>query len=156
MLNYFLKNHLVDYVHQEPKNWQEAIQLSCQTLLNQGYIKEDYVSDIIECVEKYGPYIVIVPGVAMPHASEESNGVIGTAISFTKFDNPIVFYDKENDEEKEASLFFTLAAKDPNSHLEHISDLMELLTKEGMIEALQESNNIEDYKSIIEQFHLTD
>lgn len=156
MLNYFLENHLVDYAHQQPKDWKDAIRLSCQTLLTQGYITDEYVNDIINCVEKYGPYIVIVPGVAMPHASEESNGVKGTAISFTKFNDPITFYDCENNEEKEANLFFTLAAKDPAEHLEHISELMDLLTKDGMIEALQESQNIDDYKEIIQRFHVTD
>lgn len=156
MLNYFLNHNLVDYCHDQPVDWKDAIQKSAQSLLREGYITEDYVQDIIQCVEKYGPYIVIVPGVAMPHASEESSGVVGTAISFTKFDQPISFFDKETGETKEASLFFTLAAKDPNAHLEHISELMDLLTQDGIIEALQLSQNTEDYKKIIQQFNITD
>lgn len=123
---------------------------------NEGYITDDYIQDIIRCVDRYGPYIVIVPGVAMPHASEESQGVHGTAISFTKFDEPVSFFDQETGETKEANLFFTLAAKDQTSHLQHISQLMDLLTKEGMIGALQASRNLDDYRQIIQDFQIED
>ena len=39
-------------------------------------IDQSYVDEIIQCVETFGPYIIIAPEVAMPHSSEESAGVL--------------------------------------------------------------------------------
>lgn len=111
-----------------------------------------YVQEIIDCVKEHGPYIVIVPDVAMPHSSEDSQGVFGTAISFTKMKNEIVFEDPIED--KKATLFFTLAAKNPDEHMENIQQLSELLMTEGLIEDLMKTQSIEDYKEVMATYQL--
>lgn len=152
MLSYFLENDLVRFSEKKPANWQEAIQISCENLLEKNIISQLYVDEIIECVNKFGPYIVIVPGVAMPHSSEESQGVLGTAISFTKLKEKVVF--EEGNEEKDARLFFTLAAQNSEQHVENISKLSEMLMTDGVIEALMEADSIEDYKEVMTTFNL--
>ncbi|WP_124059496.1 PTS sugar transporter subunit IIA [Vaginisenegalia massiliensis] len=142
MLQYFKQAGLVQYVDQQPKTWQEAIQMSCRLLLEQGYITQDYVDEIISCVQEYGPYICIAPHVAMPHASENSQGVLGTGIAFTKFPEAVKFLDESTNEIKEAQLFFTLAAKDSQAHLQNISNLMELLMEEDKVEALMTTSSM--------------
>ena len=111
MLKYFFDHQLIHYPDKEITDWREAIAESCLVLIDKEIIDETYVEEIIHCVEKYGPYIVIAPQVAMPHSSEKSDGVFGTAISFTKLKQPIRFESEGENEEKTASLFFTLAAK---------------------------------------------
>lgn len=80
MLTYFWEQELIHYPDKEPVSWQEAIQESCLILLQKHIIDQSYVDEIIQCVETFGPYIIIAPEVAMPHSSEESAGVFGTAI----------------------------------------------------------------------------
>ena len=46
---------------QEAADWKEAVRMSCQCLEEDGTIEPNYKEDIIACVEKYGPYIVIMP-----------------------------------------------------------------------------------------------
>lgn len=150
MLKYFHENNLVRYSDKDITDWRDAIAESCAVLLEKQLINQTYVDEIIACVEEHGPYIVIVPEVAMPHSSEESQGVFGTAISFTKMKNDIIFDDPE--EEKKASLFFTLAAKNPEEHMENIQKLSELLMTEGLIEKLVETETIEDYEKIMSEF----
>lgn len=152
MLSYFLENDLVRFSDKKPKDWQEAIQISCENLLEKEIISQLYVDEIIECVKKFGPYIVIVPGVAMPHSSEESQGVSGTAISFTKLKEDVVF--EEGNAEKNARLFFTLAAQNSEQHVENISKLSEMLMTDGVIEALMEADSIEAYKKVMKEFNL--
>ena len=82
--------------------------MSCQCLEEDGTIEPNYKEDIIACVEKYGPYIVIMPNVAMPHSQEGAKGVNKTAVAFMKLEKPVSF--DENDPEKDAQLFFTLAS----------------------------------------------
>lgn len=114
---------------------------------------QSYVDEIISCVQKYGPYIVILPGVAMPHASATSEGVFETAISLTKLSEP-VFFEEKDGEKKSAALFFTLAAKNSEAHLENIQNLSELLMIEGLVERLLETKSIVDYQKIMEEFKL--
>ena len=52
----------------EAADWREAIRMSCESLEADGTVEGNYKEDIIACVEKYGPYIVIMPDVAIPHS----------------------------------------------------------------------------------------
>ncbi|MGM0239961.1 PTS sugar transporter subunit IIA [Enterococcus sp. AZ103] len=153
MLKYFFENELVSYSEKTITDWREAISESCQQLLNKGIINQTYIDEIITCIEKHGPYIVIVPQVAMPHSSDKSEGIFGTAIAFTKFKSPIVF-ESDDEEEKSASLFFTLAAKNSEEHMENIQNLSELLMTEGLIDQLVASESIEDYQRIMKEFNI--
>lgn len=150
MLTYFLENDLVRYSDKEITDWREAIQESCASLLEKEIINQTYVDEIIDCVNEHGPYIVIVPEVAMPHSSEKSEGVFGTAISFTKLKKAVAF--ESEDEDKSAILFFTLAAKNPEEHMNNIQNLSELLMTEGLIEDLVATKTIEDYKKVMEKY----
>lgn len=69
---------------------------------------------IITCVEKYGPYIIIMPGVAMPHAQEFGTGVKKISISFMKVNQP-VYFDLEEEEKKSKFILYTRQAKTPKS-----------------------------------------
>ncbi|MDR0921853.1 MAG: PTS sugar transporter subunit IIA [Lactobacillales bacterium] len=150
MLRYFYENELVTISQEKPENWEEAVRLSSKNLLEKKIINQTYVEEVVEAVKKYGPYIVIVPGVAMPHSTDKSEGVFGTAISFTKFEEPIYF--AEGDEEKQARLFFTLAAKNPEEHMENIAALSDLLMTEGVIEALEKVHSLKEYQQVVEMF----
>ena len=130
MLTYFWEQELIHYPDKEPISWQEAIQESCLILLQKHIIDQSYVDEIIQCVETFGPYIIIAPEVAMPHSSEESAGVFGTAISFT------------------------LAAQNPAEHLENIQQLMDLLMTDGVIADLLETNTPMDFKEVMEKYQL--
>lgn len=151
MLTYFYDNDLVTYSEKTITDWREAIRESCQQLIKKEMINDTYVQEIIDCVEEHGPYIVIVPDVAMPHSSEDSNGVFGTGISFTKMKDSVAF---DGDEKKEASLFFTLAAKNPEEHMENIQNLSELLMTEGLIEDLKATETMADFKELMKQYQL--
>lgn len=83
-------------------------------------IDQSYVDEIIQCVETFGPYIIIAPEVAMPHSSEESAGVFGTAISFTKFKQAVTFAGDQ--EAKTATLFLHWQPKIPPNILKIFSN----------------------------------
>ena len=105
---------------------------------------------MIDCVKKYGPYIVIVPNIAMPHSTEGAKGCNGTAISFMKVEQEVDF-DPE-DPDKKARLFFSLAAVDHEQHMNNIQQLMDTLMNEEIVEALLSATSIEDLKKIAETY----
>lgn len=51
-------------------DWRDAIRKSCIPLKKTGCATADYEERIIQCVEEFGPYIVIVPGLAIPHSTK--------------------------------------------------------------------------------------
>lgn len=123
-------------------DWKEAIRMSCESLEADGTIEGNYKEDIIRCVEKYGPYIVIIPNVAMPHSQEGATGVNKTAIGFMHLEEPVSF--EEGNPELDAQIFFTLASCNSEQHLKNMSRLTEMLTNEALIEALADVTCPED------------
>ncbi|MBN2299997.1 MAG: PTS sugar transporter subunit IIA [Acholeplasmataceae bacterium] len=129
--------------------WQEAIRMSCKPLEDDGTVEPSYAELIIECIDKYGPYIVLFPNYAMPHSTENAVGVNGTAISFMKLKEPISF--DPNDSSKDAKVFFTLAAVDKDQHVENMQQLFEMLTDEQLLEDLLWVSTVEDLKNLAEK-----
>lgn len=150
MLEYFNEKGLVYYPSETPDTWEEAIRLSCQKLEENDYISESYIDEIIQSINTHGPYIVIMPNVAMPHAGGNDFSVFKSGISFTKFKTPIVFHDEKANEDKPALLFFTLAAKNADEHLQNIMNLTDLFSDEALIESLMASETMEDFTRLME------
>lgn len=138
--------------HKRCASWEEAIAFSCEPLLRDGSIDERYVQAIIACVHKYGPYIVIAPDIAMPHASECADGVFATAISFMKVEESVCF--DESDHDKDARLFFTVAAENHEQHLQNIMELAEELSNEELVQELLRVECAEDFRRVILAYDL--
>lgn len=125
-----------------PMDWQQAVRHSCTPLVEDGSVEPDYANEIIACIEEYGPYIVLIPGFAMPHTQQGSSKVHKTTMCFMKTAQPVVF-DPE-DPEKTARVFFTLAASDSDEHLKNMSRLFQLLSDEDLCLRLLELNSIDE------------
>ena len=85
----------------------------------------------------------------MPHSSAESEGVLGTGIGFTIMPERVSF--EEGNPEKDAKLFFTLAAKDADSHMQNIANLSELLMMDEMVPDLLEVKTLADFEKVMEK-----
>ncbi len=131
-------------------SWEEAIRMSCKPLENDGTVEPSYAELIIECVKKFGPYIVLFPNYAMPHSTENAEGVHDTAISFMKLEQPISF--EPGNPEKDASVFFTLASVNKDQHVENMEGLFDMLTNEDLLEALLTVKTVEDLKYLAEKY----
>lgn len=147
MLRYFSDNHLIKFSEEQPADWEDAIRMSGEIMKEKGLITDQYVKDVIRDVHEYGPYIVIVPGVAMPHSSAESEGVLGTGIGLTIMPQKVSF--EEGNPEKSAKLFFMLAAKDQDAHIANIAKLSDLLMQENMVEELLDIKTMSDYTAVM-------
>ncbi len=152
MLRYFLENGLINITDKHPQNWEEAIRISGEIMKKNNLVTDEYIDQVIADVKKYGPYIVIVPGVAMPHSSAENSGVLGTGIGFTIMPNTVSF--EEGNPEKDARLFFMLAAKDHDTHVKNIFKLADMLMEDGMVEDLKKVKNMDDYHEVMAKHNM--
>lgn len=134
----------------EAKDWKEAIRMSCQSLEADKTVEKGYAQQIVTCIETYGPYIVLMPGVAMPHAQEGAAGVNRTAIGFMKLKKPVSF--EPGNPDKDAVLFFTLAACSSGQHMQNMVKLSEMLMNEKLVEELKKAEGPEDLLRLHEKY----
>ena len=132
------------------ESWQDSIYGSAAPLLEDGTLENAYLDAIIQNVNEYGPYFIILPDVAMPHSTLGGVGVNKNAIGFCKCKEPVVF--DPNDESKNARLFFTLAAVDNEEHLQNMVKLSEMLLKDGIVEDLLAAETKEDLLDIDKKY----
>ena len=136
--------------HKNFNNWEEAVIASCQPLIEDNTIEQTYVTAVIDCVKKYGPYIVLAPNIAVPHSTIGSVGVNGTAICFMKVEEPVHF--ELGNPEKDARLFFVLAAENAEKHMENMVQLAEMLGNSSLCEELLHATSIEDLLYLDEKY----
>ena len=125
-------------------SWQEGVKLSTESLVKTGYVSENYYQQIVDCIEKYGPYVVFDHLIAMPHSQEGAEGAFKTGVGFLRVKEDVDFGKDEDGEDKIARLFFTLAAKDPSEHIDNIQQLMNVFCNDELIDALLVADTPED------------
>lgn len=130
--------------------WEDSIRQSCKPLEADGTVTEGYAQEIIECVKRFGPYIAIMPGFALPHSAENSACARGTAISFMKVEKPVSFC--EGDPDKDAAVFFTLASVDSDQHLKNMSRLFTMLMDEDLCAGLLKARSEDDLLELADRY----
>ena len=118
MLNQWLTGQTVKIVD-SVKDWKEAIELCATPLLENQSITPNYIDAIFQLHESIGPYYVLAPGIAMPHARPEQ-GVNNLGLSMLLVKNGVNFNSEENDP---VYLITLLAASDSTSHIEMLTQL---------------------------------
>lgn len=129
----------------EAKDWEEAVRRGGELLVKNGFAEPQYVDAMINIVKETGPYIVVAPGIAMPHARPEA-GARKIGMSLITLKNPVNFGNKENDPVK---VVVSLCAIDHSSHLKALSELMELLEDNKFVEAVLNANDVESVLKLL-------
>jgi PTS system mannitol-specific IIA component len=131
-----IKNSAVD--------WQQAIDYSMEALLQKGFITVNYINAIKKTTQDTGPYYILAPFVAMPHARPEC-GAIKTGLSLTLLKNTVSF----GENQEPVRLLIGLSAADSDEHIGAIQALSELFCEESKIEALLNANTERQLMDII-------
>ena len=126
-LRKLLKKENVKFI-EGAEDWKEAILQSGNLLVSNKKVTSEYVKEMIELVEKHGPYIVIEEGIAMPHAGISEN-VLETGISLLVVKERVALPEGRN-----ANIFLSFAAKNKNDNIDIMNDLFELITKHKFID----------------------
>ncbi|MFJ7406727.1 MULTISPECIES: PTS sugar transporter subunit IIA [unclassified Lysinibacillus] len=109
-------------------NWQDAIHVASSPLLRQNKIEKRYIQAMIQSIEQHGPYVVLTPKVAIPHA-RPSDGVNELSMSLLNLQSPVLF-----GADKPVSLIIVLAATDHTTHLQALVDLTQVLQEPSQID----------------------
>ncbi|MGF1767549.1 PTS sugar transporter subunit IIA [Enterovibrio makurazakiensis] len=129
-------------------DWKNAIDLVCAPLIESGDIKTDYKDAIVKTTLDLGPYYVLAPMIAMPHARPEE-GVINNSLSLLIVRNGVEFHSEDNDPVK---LLLLLAAKDSNQHIELITSISEFFCNDEDVLAVINAQNTQEIIEIIKKY----
>jgi len=144
MFKELLKKQRVTYVD-KVSNWEEAILMAAKPLVRDGAITEVYIDAMIQSVKDHGPYIVIAPNIAMPHA-QGGTGVHENSFAFMKVGQPVHFSDSS---EHDAQLIFVLAGIDSNSHIGLLQAFVESVSDDEFVSKLLETKNVADLEKLV-------
>ncbi|NUU67543.1 PTS sugar transporter subunit IIA [Enterobacteriaceae bacterium BIT-l23] len=129
-------------------DWQQALAYCARPLLDQGVITPGYLEAIQQQYRQLGPYFVLAPGLAMPHARPEQ-GALATGLALLKLEQGVTFGGVE---QEPVDLIILLAAADRHSHIDALAALAELFSSETDLAALHAATRREEIMAIIARY----
>lgn len=106
------------------KDWRAAIRLAGDLLVAQGAVSRAYASAMEQIIEEAGPYCVVAPGLAMPHA-RPGPWVSSCSIAVLVLASPVRFGVPRNDP---VDVLVAFAAPDFSAHVDTLAELACLFT----------------------------
>ena len=117
----------------ECRDWREAVRLSASRLLRDGVIEKCYVESMIHNIEENGPYVVIYPGVAMPHDAADA-GTLRVGMNLIRLKEPVLFGDEEAEPVREVCCVSAVDHERPLKAVFHLVNLLQNSRFRDMLE----------------------
>ncbi|SCC45073.1 PTS ascorbate transporter subunit IIA [Kosakonia oryziphila] len=131
----------------EASSWQEAVKLGVDLLVEAEVVEPRYYQAILNGVERFGPYFVIAPGLAMPHGRPEE-GVKKNGFALVTLKTPLAFNHEDNDP---VDILITLAAVDARTHQEDgIMQVVNLFEDETNFDRLRACHTVQQVLDLID------
>lgn len=122
-----------------------------KTLINKGYVNDDYIKAIKERESMYptgistSSYAVAIPHVDAKYAKANTMYVITSK-------EGIEFEDAEEDRNIKAKIIFGIVIKNHDSHIDFLVQISKLIQNEEMLEKIYNADNSETMKKILEDY----
>lgn len=127
------------------ETWEDMIRHGGQLMVDAGFTDPTYTEAMIDVVRDMGPYIVLAPGLAMPHARPEM-GAKQVGAALVTLEKPIDFGSPENDP---VSVAIFLCAPNKDEHIQLLTDIATLFEDEEFLDAAVNFESIEDVQSFL-------
>ena len=133
--------------HYPAETWEDVIRHGGQLMVDAGFTEPTYTEAMIDVVRDMGPYIVLAPGLAMPHARPVMGAQqVGTAL--VTLEKPIDFGSPENDP---VSVAVFLCAPNKEEHIQLLTDIATLFEDEEFLDAAVNFESIEDVQAFLSE-----
>nr|WP_252894465.1 PTS sugar transporter subunit IIA [Veillonella denticariosi] len=121
-------------------------------MVEAGFTEPSYTEAMVEVVREMGPYIVLAPGLAMPHARPE-NGAKQVGTALVTLEKPLDFGSPDNDPPVSVALF--LCAPNKDEHIQLLTDIAMLFDDEEFLDAAANFESIDDVQAFLSE-HLSE
>ena len=129
---------------EKAENWQEAVSKAAQLLVGEKIVETSYLMKLLfaDNVTRF----VIMPGIALPHATPESD-VNQYGLSIITLETPVIFGENKDP----VSIVLCLAAKEDRKHITAMKELVELLQLSNFTDRILDMDSSEEiYQYLIE------
>ena len=133
--------------HYPAETWEDVIRHGGQLMVDAGFTEPTYTEAMVEVVREMGPYIVLAPGLAMPHARPEM-GVKQVGTALVTLERPVDFGSPENDP---VSVALFLCAPNKEEHIQLLTDIAMLFEDEDFLDAAVTFESLEDVQEFLEE-----
>jgi mannitol operon transcriptional antiterminator len=127
------------------RTWQEAVNAAGQLLVDKGAVQARFVEAMKDLIIEHGPYMVIMPGVALLHAYPH-DGVQHLCMSLVTFEEPVPFGHPENDP---VVVAIALGAIDSESHIRALMQLHRILRDRVALDMILGAQTPADVLSVL-------
>lgn len=128
--------------------WQEAIKSVGEILVENNKVKHEFIKSMVEVVEEFGPYMILVPEIAFFHGKPGPN-VYEPCLSLVVLNEPIYFTEFDN---QKITCAIGFGATDNDSHLKMLMGLSELLQDQEFIDTVTSNGNKEKILELIKKY----
>ena len=136
----------ISIIEDKPKSWEEAVERSALSMIEEGFVGESYPKEIIELVNSFGSYMVVQDGIFLGH-SGNSNSINKSGISFAFFKQPIEFPENEK-----VRLVITLSSRDKREHLNGLMEFLGVMRRKSLIKELDKLDTTNKIYKKIKEF----
>ncbi len=120
--------------------WQDAVRFAGRLLVQSQAAEEGYIKAMLRMTEEMGPYIVITPGIAIPHARPEE-GALKVGFAAVQLDPPLPFGNPENDP---VYLVIGFCTPDASAHVGLLSRIARLIGQHGFLEEVKAAQTVDE------------
>jgi PTS system ascorbate-specific IIA component len=145
-----LVRHLLDHdvirLQAQAENWRDAVRQGVDLLVAAGTVEPRYGEAIIAMTEELGPWYVLAPGLAMPHARPEE-GVLKDGFALLTLARPVAFGHEDNDPVDVLVMLAASSAKTMNE--EAIVQVATLLDDEARVQKIRAARTRADIEAAL-------
>lgn len=110
--------------------WEDAVRTAGRLLVDSGFAEERYIEAMLDLTRELGPYIVLAPGIAIPHARPEE-GAFKVGFTAITLDPPVNFGNEYNDP---VHLVIGFCSPGPDAHVELLTRIARILGTANFLE----------------------
>lgn len=129
----------------EAEDWRAAVTAAGEELAASGATAAAYTAEMIATIEQLGPYVVLAPGIALPHA-RPSASVRRAGLSMVTLAHPVSFGHPENDP---VTLVIALAAPDSSAHAAALATLAQFLAEPARRDTLLRARSADEIAAAV-------
>ncbi|MCK5635669.1 MAG: PTS sugar transporter subunit IIA [Anaerolineales bacterium] len=129
-------------------SWEQAVEEAGAVMVRANLVEARYVDAMKNTLRELGPYSVIAPGIAMPHARPE-DGVIQTGFSLVTLQKPVTFGNTENDP---VDILLAFSASDKDQHITALKEISIFLSNDGLMRRVRTAKSNEQLLDVIRDF----
>jgi len=129
------------------RDWGDVVYAAGNLLVASGAVEPEYVEAMRDLIERHGPYVVIMPGVALLHAPP-GRWVNRMCMSLVTLQRPVLFGHGRFDPVRVAVALGTL---DDHSHWRPLRQLVEVLSNEEARERICDAHTKDHLLELIAQ-----